>query len=253
MEDKDLDKLFRDAFIDAEETPDKAIWDKIETNLEQETPIIPLYRKRIWPSYAAAAILLLGLGVYFGIKINAERNNHDNLESNAIAEQTIEKSTIETSSSKDITVEKPFEAPHTIVPRKEVQLAKTTATIDSQEKEEELARSYTKLKALPEPQLVITQVKIDKSIEELPIVRQVTEIEDIKPLFEFEEEEETMWASSNSNVKENKNIITTLLNKISENIETKSDEKVRFYADDEGSFGINIINSIAKNRNKKRK
>ena len=86
---------------------------------------------------------------------------------------------------------------------------------------------------------------------ELPIV-QVTEIEDIQPLIPVEEETETMYASAES-VKKGNNTVTNILNKIAENIEIHDSKNLRFSADEEGSIRVDLINSLVKNRFKKRK
>lgn len=247
MEDKDLDKLFRDTFIDAQENPRDGIWQKIENTLEEQPKAAPISRIKYWPALSAAAILVITLG-YWGIKQSNKQETPEIAEkkvllSNAnIDKQEVVKQNSNIAPQKDESIKLQKEDLD-----KELQVATTNEMPAKPAKEHNIQN--TNIEVIEATKA--TRLTVNNPTLELPTVRQVTEIDDIQPLIEPEEEMETMLASAEPKVRENRNIITSVLNTISENIDTK--KEVRFYADEEGSFGINIINSIAKNRNKKRK
>lgn len=242
MKNNDLEKLFRDTFNKAEETPNPLIWNKIEEQLDVEEKIIPIKNKRnTWFYYIAASLLLIGTFSYIALKNNQNIDIHN----------TTNEYTLIQAESKDMEVNdkqvEPLTFPSPTLEKEKIK--KHTVAI----KKNIIAHQHIEkvtIEELPMEENITTLSKPDLNIAITPILRQVTEIEDIKPLIELDEESETMLATTNN---ENKNVITTILNTITENIDTKTNKELRFYADDEGSFGINIINSIAKNRNKKRK
>ncbi len=249
MEDKDLDRLFRDTFIDAEENPREGIWQKIEHKLEEQPKVVGISTKKNWLSLSAAAILLFTLG-YWGITKNYKKNTLE------VSEKEVLLSNV------DIVQDKIAPQHSNTVPQKDERIKLEKQTLDKKIQLATIKKTTTKQTIVYNREINTiegveeikpTQLTAHKPTTELPLVRQVTEIDDIQPLIEPEEEMETMLASTSPKAKESRNIITTVLNTISENIDTKSAPEVRFYADEEGSFGINIINSIAKNRNKKRK
>jgi hypothetical protein len=81
IRDKDFDKLFKDAFADAEVMPSRDLWSNIESEI---TP----RKKRIVPIYwlSAAAVLLIAT---IGILIYQRQNNTN--ETKQLANNTIEK------------------------------------------------------------------------------------------------------------------------------------------------------------------
>jgi len=85
MEDKDLDKLFRDAFIEAEETPRQDLWNSIEAELNDQGKIISIKKKNNWWAYAAAAVLLISFGSYFGTRFYSSEQDENRLEKQHLA------------------------------------------------------------------------------------------------------------------------------------------------------------------------
>lgn len=248
MEDKDLDQLFREAFNEAQETPSSKVWTNIDANLTEAKPIISIQTRRNYWSYAAAAVLLIALGSYWGISLNNKKEI-----TAPVSEQTITKSTTEIQQIENLKSDINVSPNH--YDRKIVETMSHKSIIRKKESDHKQTnvsqRTLIQIEAIPESKLTLSSLELNTKKHELPSIRQVTEIDDIKPLIEFDEEPETMLASSNKD--ENKNIISTVLNKISENLDPQDNKGIRFVVDEEGSFGINIINSIAKNRNKKRK
>lgn len=249
MEEKDLDKIFREAFNEAEETPSSKVWTNIKEGIlmKEEPTILPSKRRIYWP-YAAAAVLLITIGGYWAISVNTKKEFL-----NASSETTVPhpktEIQVEESPQKEIGI-----SPNHYdrkMPEKENTKTIVKKKVNENKNTIEPQRELIQLEKLPESKLALISLELENKNDKLPSVRQVTEIDDIKPLIEFDDEPESMLASSDKN--ENKNIISTVLNKISENLDSPNNKGIRFVVDEEGSFGINIINSIAKNRNKKRK
>lgn len=249
MEDKDLDRLFRDAFHKAEEIPDDSNWNIIETRLNEQKNIVLISKRKNWWAYATAAIVILGLG-YFGIAMNFRQKDTKNIEKEITASVDVEKDSKSMPIPIDTNVKGDDDLPRQIIPATEKKIAKRREAPKIVEENTTQMHLVT-IETIPENQLVLSKMELNNKTSELPKFRQVTEIDDIKPLIEPEEEMESMLASNKT--ERSKNLITSLLNTISEKIDPKSNKEIHFYADEEGSFGINIINSMAKNRNKKRK
>jgi len=270
MENKDIDKLFRQAFEDAEQEVNPDIWQNIENELDKEvkktTSILFKAYRRI--GYAAAVFIVLGISFFFlkdkpKEQIVAEQltagqddilaqttpvvaeeliSQKDTLADTAVLDKIENAIAVKTSRKTDFNVAK--SVPHS------QQNNNSAASSVSTENREEL------------PIAVVPDLSIDKgTIQENPAklsqsdipTRQVTEIEPIKPLVVFEEEEESMYAANEASANKENTVITTILNKLSENIDLKSKKEVRFKSDDEGSIFINLVNPLAKNPNKKRK
>lgn len=248
MKEKDIDRLFRDTFYEAEETPDKSIWQRIEKQLDEEKNVVHLpQRRQTWISYAAAAILILGATLAI-IKLDYVPENRPlaHVKPSPIFEQPTDHGTSKvvqvnqtehTSNKPEITVASHDQRQHI---RKQDHTDRVHVELLTHDLEE-----IKPILALPEtPSLAITS--------DVPVY-QVTEIEDIKPLIEPEEEMESMYAQTTPATPAGKNIVTSILNTISENIEVSNTKDIRFRADEEGSLRIDILNSLVKNRNKKRK
>ncbi len=248
MEDKELDKLFQDTFTEAEEAPSQEVWTKIEASLPDTKEIVPLYSQRRWWLYASAAVVTIGL-TYFGITYQIKENEKPYTDKEVISAAT--------DVNEDILNKDRDEKNPTTVELNTTELAISTSSRQIASKAVETTAVTEKIKPiyienLSTADITLAQVNIDESLTAAPKIIQVVEIEEIKPLIEPDEETEYMLAEAPQQITENnKNIITTLLNTISENIDSKSAKEIRFYADEEGSFGINIINSIAKNKKKK--
>ncbi len=248
MEDKDLDKLFQEAFKEAEEIPRPEIWVQIENKLKDDSKVVPIRKRNNWWSYAAAAAIFVSISGYLTSKVFEERSTIKLTANVPTPEKATSNYNYNTTKSQSVDEK-----------LKQDNNTKYEHLVNYREKNSdnnlEAGTSKVELvyiEELTENQL-LANIKLEEPTSHLPIVRQVTEIDDIKPIFEFEEESESMYAATPNEGKEKKNIITTLLNNITDNIDSKVNKEVRFHTDDEGSFSISILNSIAKNPTKKRK
>lgn len=256
MKEEDIDRLFREAFHEAEETPNQNVWQRIERELEEsqkKTIRFPL-RKQPWIRYAAAAILIL-VAAFGLLKISYRSDTQSPDRSETIVAQNQEnkekKTTIQHSENlEQVQITSNKEKGETIqsadialaVQPQRVEKQKSYDRVNVDLKIGDLEESKPKLLNLKEVQEVYTS--------NIP-VHQVTEIEDIKPLIDLDEETESMYAHAPHEAA-NKNVVTSILNTISEKIEVSTTKDIRFRADDEGSFRIDILNSLVKNRNKKK-
>ncbi|MFZ4862224.1 hypothetical protein ACL9RF_08550 [Sphingobacterium sp. Mn56C] len=257
MEDQDVDKLFQKAFAEAEETPSDRVWENIESALptEQKTVVLPKRNYR-WLYYAA----LLAVCIAASLFIYRVQETVPVGKDTTVANRNLD-SSIHTESDKEISLEiaaKPTQhaSPVADVPSAIVQHAQhTDADTDMAQTGGAVARNNTSLAAVK-----LTEGKrielhnLTADMPSSPII-EVTEIADIKPLIESDEDMDTMLAQVNSSTESNRNVVTSLLNVLAENIGTEISNKkeIRFRADEEGSFRIDIVNSLVKNRNKKRK
>lgn len=262
MKEKDIDRLFREAFHEAEQKPSQNVWQQIEKQLDEEKKIIHLPSKnRHWIAYVAAALLLALSVTFIQINYNTETRATDNETTIAInqrpanpAHTDFERSQIVVKTELDnkqmdnkkqnkIALIATAASSQTAHQTKTAQ--HTTTRMDVELKINKLEESRPDLTGINE----LSQI----TVPNIPVY-QVTEIEDIKPLIEPEEEIESMYAQAAPNNRtDNKNIVTSILNTISENIEVSNTKDIRFRADEEGSLRIDILNSLVKNRNKKRK
>lgn len=259
MENKDFDKLFRDAFEAAEATPSDRVWQGIEATLEQEKEkIVPMAKRRPyhWAYYATAASVLLALGVVIWTMQSTKDINFSGTE---IAMQEPKHST-ETTEGVKLEAVEPI-APKIIDQPSPDALQVTTVSEVHLGKSPVMTAAEPPLTELPKLELQGIQEAAPSNLQtlaslkigtELPTYR-VTEIEEIKPLIESEEEMESMYANVTTDPYNRNTIVTSLLNTISENVETNNNREIRFRADEEGSIRIDIINTLVKNRNKKKR
>lgn len=261
MENKDLDQLFRDGFNDAEEQPQDKVWQNIEAALEQQQAqkIVPVVRKTAfhWLHYAAAASVLVALGIVFWTVQTAE--DRAGTEQKAAMQQTPgepphqvaevpDMIPMETKEKKAVVPDKPLEQTVIVATKQVVETYKSPSPTEARVKLPNL--NLEGIESTAPTRLTSLTTAEDKSA---PPTYRVTEIENIKPLIEPEEELESMYASAAPETKGKATIVTTLLNSISENIEISPTKDIRFRSDEEGSLRIDILNSLVKNRNKKRR
>lgn len=255
MKEEEIDTLFRNAFHEAEETPDQNVWEKIEKQLDEQKQVIQIpARRNTWLKYAAAAILIFG-SVLTWLKIDND-SHHSTPEKkvsiisdkdsfplpSAIKKEQIAMSEV---TSKEITEQERT----TSLPIPAARLPQSATNDHLEQKRKQIILSTDDVEPA-KPMLASAQSLSQRNITDLP-VHQVTEIEGIKPLISFEEETESMYANT-PHESSNQNIVTSILNTISDKLEVSSTKDIRFRADEEGSFRIDIINSLVKNRNKKK-
>ncbi|WP_140937869.1 hypothetical protein [Sphingobacterium lumbrici] len=266
MEEKDIDNLFRDAFEQAESNPPSDMWKRIEAELDKENNSIILSKKDKFSlfKYAAAAVLLLGVGVAVYV-LNQEKAR---LTNNSNPKQTEKKeiASIPETTKKEIKVAqastseeqniKPLKkvVAQAVPNKKELPAKQVSAQNAATRKtQDNVENVYTPEKTEEKSfQIATHDVNVpNKDISSQTPVRQVTDVEQLKPLIDPEEEVNNMYASQP--VENNNTIVTNILNAISENIEISTKKDIRFRSDDEGSIRIDFINSLVKNRIKKRK
>lgn len=256
MKEEDIDRLFREAFHEAEETPNRNVWQRIERQLDEskKKPVRLPFRKQTWIRYAGAAILLLG--TTFGLlKLNYKGDTQSVYRNETIIAQKQE------SKEKSLRMQHPESIEQEQLDtnkdkQEKIQNANIAVAIQSQrlEEQESYDRVNVDLKigdlAESKPKLLSLKGVEEGYTSSIP-VHQVTEIEDIKPLINLDEETESMYAQTPHETV-NKTVVTSILNTISEKIEVSTTKDIRFRADEEGSFRIDILNSLVKNRNKKK-
>ncbi|MDR2283721.1 MAG: hypothetical protein LBE37_10950 [Sphingobacterium sp.] len=258
MKEEDIDKLFQNAFHEAEETPNKTVWQHIEKQLDEHSTAVHIIPRRYtWIKYAAAALILLGTTLVL-LKINytselpsADKGTNITAEStkaNATITEPVEPTTPLTNEKRESDYTKP-NLPRQMVATEGIQLVsnKPGRTTPPQRKNIELATNNLEE---TKPRFTNIQDIQYADIADIP-VRQVTEMEAIKPLIDLDEDIEGMYAQAPHETA-NKSIVTTILNTISEKLEISTTKDVRFRTDEEGSFRIDIINSLVRNRNKKK-
>ncbi len=273
MENKDINKLFRQAFEEAEHEVNPVIWQNIENELDENAKrTVPfIFKAYNWIGYAAAILIILSIGFFIfkhepvkqivaeqsiteqgyatdhSIKQSTENIVQGNVSTNTVASTPID---IENTSAKDIKTSSKTTFKETVAATNSHKETKPTVSARDKERREELP-----IASLSDPSVDIKMVQgriMELSQTDIPTT-QVTEIDPIKPLIVFEEEEESMYAVHDSPASKESTVITTILNKLSENIDLKSKKEVRFKSDDEGSILVDFINPLARNRNKKRK
>ncbi|WP_231490469.1 hypothetical protein [Pedobacter sp. Leaf170] len=237
IQDKDFDKLFKNAFEDAEIEPSRDLWSSIESEIEPK-------RKRIIPIYwlSAAAVLLVatvGFLIYKqqDVKPKQYANNvKPKLENPAVAEQPTKDSSV--------LVISPVEKVTQVLP---VSAKPVTS----------LAKVKTKVTLKPiETYKVVTAPEMQK--QEQVIVRVETPQKDIKTKIEeaiLQPKEETIIAANPSAIKmdnvdnensqaETKGIrnVGDVVNLIVNKVDKRKDKFIQFRTDDDDSSlsSINI-------------
>lgn len=255
MNDKELDKLFSEQLKNEEASPNPAIWENIEAALDksQQKPVI---RKLQWLKYAAMLSLAFGLALYWYAKpktafVPAETLVQYRPEKPQVLTPAEPKETLQ----EDLIVSTPEQMPYVAKAKEPLLQVKGTSTSNPPAVARTPEESSVKSKKLVLPNLSLASVNIDdkaRLANDKIIMRKVVEVEPIAPLLTFPEEEETMLAS-NQGVAPSQNIVSGILNKITNAITTDEQKVLRFSHDEEGSFHIDINNSFAKNRFKRKK
>lgn len=272
MKEQDIDKLFRDAAESHKASPSPQLWDKIAQQLEEEkeseagsVKIIPVIQKRTyaWIRYAAAACVLVGIGMFVYLANQQDDSDATNQlvnqqptkthkneltqemtpSNNAINTPEIIENTDQSVSkdrqiaSTDVSVknEKAIKANSEVLSSEQKRIAPVMAPVDDLH----IAMEEPNMPMLPKVQLA------DVPAVALP-TRFVTDVEPVKPLIEpFDEEEEMMIAGTVRKTTNN------VLNKIITAVNDNTPMQVK--TDDEGSFRLDVGNLFAKNRTRKRK
>ncbi|MGN0002473.1 MAG: hypothetical protein ACI35V_03475 [Sphingobacterium composti] len=248
MESKDLDKLFREAFEQAEETPSNRVWEGIEKELKQDKKVIPFYLKyRTQLSIAAMFLLCFGIGLTFYKKpIPSGKEKIEEVLSsieqkavpNSNPQAPVDKILAESSMN---TVSKHID---------EEMLAFTTEEI--QEKEATTDRSEYNMNYPDEINPINEVVDIEDRLAYVDANVEISkphkdEVITIEPLDNIR----SNYAYSVPQEEIKSSIVTRVLNGITKNIITKSidiqdNKEIEFKNDEEGSISLNIFNSLAR-------
>lgn len=238
IQDKDFDKLFKNAFEDAEITPSRDLWSSIESEIEpKKKRIIPIY----WLS-AAAVLLVATVGFLIyqqqDVKPKQYANNvTPNVETPVITKQPTQDSAV--------SIVTPVEKVEQILP---IVNAKPVTT---------LAKTMVKKEVKPvEKQKVVTTPEMQK--QEIMIAKVEEPKQDIKEKIDAavsKANSETVYASTASVIKsdivdsennhaESKGIrnVGDVVNLIVNKVDKRKDKFIQFRTDDDDSSlsSINI-------------
>jgi len=255
MRDENIDKLFRQAFEDREEAPHANTWDAIQAGLSPK--VIPIYR-RSWfkaTSTAAAVILIFGIAYFYSTtptdgSISVVTNASDPTKDTSYQE------TLTLENNVNIELEKPthlktieYGTQPNRLPLASTELEKD---IPNSDKTALLAKSNSPI-PIKLANLRLAKITLDSPLTSTPRTlktHKVVEIDPIQPLIENIEQEDILLANSAA---EEKRLLPTILNKISDVINPSDNKIIQFSQDEEGSLQLDITNSYVKSRFKKRK
>jgi len=251
MKDQDFDKLFSDKLKDFEENPPEGLWDNIEASLNKETKEKPVKRMP-WIILSMAAALLLVFGISLKIFLNKDASVVK--EEKIIA--SIPTKTVET---EEVRIE-PSNENETV--SSEQQTSKKLENSKANTKqvqgavsrdEERNAISNQDIQTAEVQEQVIAEVSepvrsIDLEMEE-QFVANVPELEN-KTLVQTAQMkiEDHIHQEATPSKKNKQSLFVRVLNNLAENI-VILDKDVRLTEDEEGTWNLNIKNSIAKTRN----
>lgn len=250
MESKDLDKLFKDAFEHAEETPSHRVWEGIEQELAKEKKIIPFYIKyRAQLSIAATLLLFFAVGLTFFKK--PIPSGHEKIDEvlSVIEKQTVQPDLNTSESEIESTVETPTKnLTKTIEKQSLANISEETPIKETPSVVIVNSEDYTNENSPKEEILqlenIVASVSVDIEVNQ-PLIEEAKTLDpmnsDIQSSFAFTEPQEETKSS----------IVTRVLNGITKNILTKSidiqeNKEIEFRNDEEGSISLNIFNSLAR-------
>lgn len=241
MNDKQLDKLFRDSLEHAEATPPDGIWKNIDAQLGKRRNT-PLKRMYSWRGAAAIALCMLtGLLCYRVLQpeheIQTARVGHIERPHNDTQPITDPAENSQTEQLPQPQATTVLQRPSLPPPPK-----KRNAPVGKSPGSEPLRLSELALASLS------LSDKADSVPARLPTHR-VVEVGPIQPLVENPEEEDAMLAGSRP---PERGLVTTLLNKVTEIVNPDDSKTIHFSKDDEGSFRVDIYHSLVKNKRKRR-
>lgn len=249
MNDKELDRLFKDQLENLSVSPQEDLWQKIEQQLD-ERKVVRLHRLG-WVKYAAVLVACLGVTAILYLLMPLQEDVR-------IVSRTplkIEDKQAETVNSKrnertagTVAVEAQVDFPHA---EDKHALAFVQANQSRLTAKRQVAMSPERSTHLVKLDMAMVTLTKSDNIDAAILPRQrVVEVDPIQPLVENPEEEETMLASSGNS---DMGLIPNLLNRISDVLNPSENKTIQFNHDEEGSLHLDIVNSLVKNRNKKRR
>lgn len=251
MKDQDFDKLFSDKLKDFEENPPEGLWDNIEASLNKETKEKPVKRMPwIILSMAAALLLVFGISLKMFLNKDASVVKEEKIIA-SIPTKTIETEEVRIEPSKE---NKEVSSEQTVIEKLEntnPNIKQIQVAVNRNEERNTIPNQDIHTAEVHEQ--VIAEVSepvrsIDLEIEE-QFVANVPEIEN-KTLVQTAQVkiEDHIHQEAAPSKKNKQGLFVRVLNNLAENI-VILDKDVRLTEDEEGTWNLNIKNSIAKTRN----
>lgn len=253
MNDKELDKLFKEQLEHYTVPPKKEIWHQIESQLDQEK-VVPV-RKFGWISYAAMAVGCLGLIALLYNMMQPKPTG--DIPTNAQKEV----STTPTNTVQEFS--RPAQPVNPVVKRhsrqSEQEGTKTQVAVQKASTPEKKDPINERLSRTEERRLQLVELKpaglsapltADLDVDDKAPHEHAISVPPVAPLIDSPETEESMLASSRKPVE---GIVPGILNKISDVLNPTDNATIQFSKDEEGFLRLDIVNSLVKNRNKKRR
>lgn len=246
MKNQDIDKLLRDQFDKLDIEPSADIWKKIEMELDQQK-VVSIKKKINWfKIIGAAAAILIGIGI---TSILMQRQSGHHTERIKYADHKMNKDMITPRKATPKVESLPIEKHAQLLSARPVNKVNQLEnnSVQAVESDTEIipaqsSQAFERLKMEKEQPLMVvvdTQTQVARVLEYIPI----------KPLIENPEEENSMMASANTN---SQTVVTKVLNILSKTINQGNSAEVKFSNDDEGSLQIDILNSLVKNKKRKK-
>lgn len=256
MKDQEIDDLFAKGLKDAESPAPAGLWAKIEAELPptEATAKKPLV---LWRYFAAAAVLLLCLGIGFRFFDAADPN----LQAEGKAKLAQAEVTEPAISAPQQEAPVAAAALKPDVPQETTVKKKTAA---SKPGIVQLAKQESKPEVTPAALAQVETPRINHTapLEAMPVLLEITpeeslnsttaaamaEVKPIQPLVNIIENEELMYAQqAKEEKKPRQSLLTKVLNGIAGNINLGPSD-VQFSNDEEGNIRIDLTKSLARNR-----
>ena len=271
MNDKELDRLFRERLENFSVSPRNDMWRQIEKELdEKKTARIHRFR---WVSYAALSIGCLGVAALLYLSSDQESANQQQRLAKlqkeetptTVAKESIEGESVASSSRPEtakpalspiINAKKEISNPLVRHNRDDRNLLAVVRDQPNVIVEHPMVSSKSSRNEVSTQTLVrlqtanVSPAAADNFNTGKEVSQYAIEVPPIQPLIDDPEAEQTMLASANPN---NEGWVPSILNKISEALNPSENTSVQFSKDEEGSLRLDIFNSLVKNRNKKRR
>ncbi|MBD1434626.1 hypothetical protein H8B06_17510 [Sphingobacterium sp. DN00404] len=241
MNNKELDKLFKEQLEQHTVPPRNDIWHQIENQLDREK-IVPV-RRLDWVKYAAIVVGCLGLIALLYRTMQPTPALHIPIatqESSKSSPPAIPMEPTHTNEPKQQVLAKPETLAHRISTPKQ----KKSISEDSSRQERHL--KLVKLKPVDVSLALTDGFQVEGKIQQQYVIN----VPPIAPLIDDPETEESMLASTQKPVE---GIVPSILNKISDALNPTDHTTVQFSKDEEGFIRLDIVNSLVKNRHKKRR
>jgi hypothetical protein len=245
MKNQDIDKLLRDHFNKLDIQPSTDIWKKIEAELDEQKVISISKKTTRLKVIGTAAAILVGLGIVSLVLQRQSANRPDHIKY-ADRKMDREMNTPPKAASKvePLPIERQVQLSVRPVNKGNQRENSSANAIETDMKVVAIqtSQAFERLKmGKQQPLMVVvdTQTQVAHVLEYIPI----------KPLIENPDEENSMMASTGTN---SQTVVTKVLNVLSKTINQGNSAEVQFSNDDEGSLQIDILNSLVKNKKRKK-